>query len=117
MSIANVISSTARTPFACSHTSVDGASITMPGHDLGRAQPPVDPSDRAEQPGRHRELVPAVVEHHHPAAVERLFELPPQLRSGSSQPPRPVATIFMCTDTGVPISPAAMTSRIFTSGG
>ena len=59
------------------------------GRDLGAADPPEDATDRSEHPDSHRELVPTVVEHEHPATVARLFELPFHARRHHVPPAAP----------------------------
>ncbi len=117
MSIANEMSSSARTPFSCSQINVDGASITMPGTisvspsqaKIRRIGPKSHDATASWCQPWSKTIIPR------PSSI--CSNCHRMLRSGSSHPPRPVATIFMCTETGSPISPASMRSRIFTNGG
>jgi hypothetical protein len=89
------MSHTPRTPFSCSHTMVAGASIVMPGTTS------VPPSQaRTSLTGPKSQWAVAIL--CHPSSKTRIprpscicRNCHSKLFAGTSQPPRPLATIFM----------------------
>ncbi len=116
MSGAKVTSHVPRSPLVCSHATVDGASITMPGPTSVR---PTQPRTSLTGPKSHR----ATEYLCHPSSYMRIprsfpaiWKYHSQVSQGTSHPPLPVATIFMCSPAGGPMAPDSTTSRSTRSG-
>ncbi len=105
MSVASVMSHTPRTPLWCSHTMVVGASITMPGTT---SVPPTHA--RTSLIGPKSQMAVAIL--CQPSSKTRIprpcciwRNCHSKLFAGTSQPPRPLATIFMWYPLISPSSP------------
>ena len=118
MSGANVISSTPRTPFVCSHTIVAGASMTIPGTI---SVSPIQAKIRRTSPSSHIATASWCQPWSNTSRPIPSFwacsKIQRKLDIGTSQPPRPVATIFMCSPAGSPMSPDSSTSFSVAIGG